>query len=180
MSSLRKTRKTLIQVALGGVLLADLVLVGVNWHLATAPRPDQSELTLLKRQHDLLAADVKRGEQIRRDLPAVEKQCDDFFKDQLPPAGGAYSAVLDNLGQVAREAGLRAEDLTFHQHDADKHGVLLVEIGATVNGSYPSVERFINGLERSNSFYVLDELSLAAGSPGNLRLNLRLRTYFRS
>jgi hypothetical protein len=40
--------------------------------------------------------------------------------------------------------------------------------------------RFINGLERSKNFYVLDGLSLAAGSGGNLRLNLRLRTYFRT
>jgi hypothetical protein len=49
-----------------------------------------------------------------------------------------------------------------------------------VNGDYPSVVRFINGLERSNNFYVLDGLQLAESTAGNVKLNLRLRTYFRS
>jgi hypothetical protein len=180
MAIILRRRKQLIRGALVALLLVDVVLIGINWRMATAPRPDQSALTLLKRQRDLLAADVARGERIRKDLPAVEQQCDAFFKEQLPAEGKAYSAIVDNLGEVARAAGLRAGDVTFNQHNPDNRGVLLVEIGATVNGDYPSVVRFINGLERSKNFYVLDELSLAAGSGGNLRLNLRLRTYFRT
>ena len=180
MNGLWKRRQKLNRWALGAVLLTDLVLVGVNWRMATAPQPDQSELGLLKRQHDLLAADVARGEKIRKDLPAVEQQCDAFFKEQLRPAARGYSAVVDNLGEVARAAGLRTENITFRQHNPDKRGVIVVDIGATVNGDYPSVVRFINGLEHSDNFYVLDELSLAAGSAGSLKLNLRLRTYFRT
>jgi hypothetical protein len=47
------------------------------------------------------------------------------------------------------------------------------------------VVRFINGLEHSGNFYVLDGLALAgsgSGSVGDMRLklNLQLRTYFRS
>ncbi len=180
MSILLRRRKKLIRWALAGLLLFDVLLIGINWRIATAPRPDETQLLLLKRQRDLLAADVARGERIRRELPTVDQQSAAFFMDQLPPAAKAYSAIVDNLGEVASAAGLRAGDVTFNQHAADKRGVLLVEIGATVNGDYPSVVRFINGLERSNNFYVLDELSLAAGSGGNLRLNLRLRTYFRA
>ena len=55
-----------------------------------------------------------------------------------------------------------------------------VDIGATVDGEYSGIVRFINGLEHSDTFYVLDGLTLAAGSTGGLRLNLRLRTYFRT
>ena len=36
-----------------------------------------------------------------------------------------------------------------------------VEISTVVNGDYPSVVRFINGLEHSDNFYVLDNLALA-------------------
>ena len=39
--------------------------------------------------------------------------------------------------------------------------------------------RFINALERSDSFYILDRLALAASTNGQVRLNLQLRTYFR-
>jgi Tfp pilus assembly protein PilO len=176
-----KRRKDVIRWALGVVFLIDLLLAGVIWRLESIPSPDQSEINLLRRQHDLLAADVARGQRIQEELPAVEKQCDVFLKQQLPSAKGGYSAVVDNLGAVAHAAGLQAENVSFRQHDADKRGIILVEVAATVNGDYSSVIRFIDGLEHSNNFYVLDELSLAAGgATGNLKLNLRLRTYFRT
>ncbi len=180
MSDLLTPRQKLVRWGLGVVLFADLVLAGLSWRMATAPRPDPSELNLLRQQHDLLAADVARGEQIRRELPAVEQQGNAFFQERLPAAASGYSVVVDNFGEVARSAGLRTDNVTFRQHNPDNRGVIAVEISATVNGDYPSVLRFINGLERSDTFYVLDELSLAAGSEGNLRLNFRLRTYFRT
>src|SRR5215471_7905667 len=102
MSVLYRRQKTLVRWALAGLLLLDVLLIGINWRMATAPRPDQSTLTLLKRQRELLAADVARGERIRKDLPAVEQQSNEFFKDQLPPAAKAYSAIVDNLGEVAQ------------------------------------------------------------------------------
>src|ERR1700674_5867609 len=157
MNGLIKRRQKVIRWALGGVFLVDVLLVGVIWRLEATPSPDQSEINLLRRQHDLLAADVVRGERIQKELPAVGKQCDAFLKAQLPSARGEYSAVVDNLGAVARTAGLQAENVSFRQHDADKRGIILVEVAATVNGDYPSVVRFIDGLQHSSNFYVLDE-----------------------
>jgi hypothetical protein len=175
-----KRNRALIQWVLGAVLAIDLILVLGIWRLSNTPQTSQSDIVLLKRQRDLLAADVSRGALIRETLPAVEQQCDTFLKEQLPAVSSGYSSVVDNLGEVARTAGLRTENVAYRQHDPDKHGIIVVEIGATVNGDYPSVVRFINGLERSNNFYVLDGLQLAESSAGNVKLNLRLRTYFRS
>jgi Tfp pilus assembly protein PilO len=174
------TKKTLIRVLIGAIVLADLVLVGINWKLTASPRSPQSELKLLAREHALLAADVARAQKIRQDLPAIQKESDGFFHDQFRPIGSGYSALEDDLGVLARNAGLRTESLSFRQKPADKGGVTEVEIGATVDGDYPSVVRFIDGLGRSPNFYILDSLSLAAGSAGELKLNLQLRTFFRT
>lgn len=175
-----RRQKLIIQWALGAVLLIDGVLLGVNWEMATAPPAATSELNLLKRRHDLMAADVARGQQIRAQLPAVEQQCDAFFKSELRPAGSGYSALVDNLGMLARESGLHTENVTFRQGPADKRGVAEIEITETIGGDYSSVVRFINRLEHAEYFYVLSSLSLAEGTPGELRLNLQLRTYFRT
>jgi hypothetical protein len=179
-------KKALIQWAIGALLVIDLVLVGLNWRLASAPRTPRTELALLRRQHALLAADVARAEQIRKNMPSTDHECDTFFTQNLRPAGSGYSSLVSDLGAVAREAGLSTENITFRQHTADRRGVVEIEIGEVVNGDYQSVVRFINGLEHSGNFYVLDGLALAAGSaPGSagdmkLKLNLQLRTYFRS
>ena len=175
-----RRKKILIRVLLGVIVLADLVLLGVNWNLTASPRSPQTELKLLARQHALMAADVARAEKIRENLPAIQKESDGFFHDQFRPIASGYSALEDDLGVLARTAGLRTESLSFRQEAADKGGVSAIQIGATVDGDYPSVVRFIDSLERSENFYILDSLSLAAGSPGQLKLNLQLRTFFRS
>jgi Tfp pilus assembly protein PilO len=176
-----KTTKIIIRVILGIVVAADIVLAGVNWQMAAANRTPQAELNALKRQHALMAADVTRAETIRTTLPEIERQCDGFFKQNFRPIASGYSSVISDFGTLSRGAGLQAENLNFHQHDADKRGVTEVDISAVVTGDYSSVVRFVNNLEHSDTFYVLDGLSLAnSGSGGLLRLNLQLRTYFRS
>jgi Tfp pilus assembly protein PilO len=173
-------KKTLIRGLLGAIVLADLALGGIDWRMAGTPRTSQTELKFLARQHALLAADIARAEQIRKDLPAVEKASDTFFHDQFHPMSTGYSAVEDDFGALTHSAGLRTEGLSFRQHAADKNGVTEIQINATVDGDYPSVLRFIDGLERSDTFYILDSLSLAPGSAGELKLNLQMRTFFRT
>jgi len=176
-----KRTKAIIRVILGIVVAADIVLAGVNWQMAEANRTPQAELNALKRQHALMAADVTRAETIRTTLPEIEQQRDTFFKQNFRPIASGYSSVISDFGTLSRGAGLQAENLNFHQHEADKRGVTEVDISAVVNGDYSSVVRFVNDLEHSDTFYVLDGLSLASsGSGGQLRLNLQLRTYFRS
>src|SRR5579872_4833972 len=176
-----KRTKTIVRVLLGLVVAADIVLAGINWQMAAATRTPQAELSLLKRQHALMDADITRAETIRTTLPAVEQQCDNFFKQNFRPITSGYSSVISDFGSLSRGAGLQAENLNFHQHEPDKRGVTEVDIAAVVDGDYSSVVRFVNDLEHSDTFYVLDGLSLAAsGSGGQLKLNLQLRTYFRS
>jgi Tfp pilus assembly protein PilO len=172
-----KKTKTIIRAILGIIVTVDIILAGINW----ATRTPQSELNALKREHALMAADITRAETIRTTLPAVEQQCDKFFKQNFRPITSGYSSVISDFGSLSRGAGLQAGNLSFHQHEGDKRGVTEVDISAVVDGDYSSVVRFVNDLEHSDTFYVLDGLSLAAsGSGGQLKLNLQLRTYFRS
>jgi hypothetical protein len=177
---LRKSTQKLIRWVLGLVLMADLVLAAVNWRMAAAPRDPATELQVLRQQRALLAADIARAQKIRAELGDIEKVGDDFFKQQIAPEQSGYSALSENFGELARAAGVRASNITYRTNVPDKRGVIEIEIGATVSGDYPNIVRFINGLEHSGTFYVLDSLVLGAGSSGGLGLNLHLRTFFRS
>jgi Tfp pilus assembly protein PilO len=176
-----KRTKIIIRAILGVVIAADIILAGINWQMADANRTPQSELNALKRQHALMAADITRAETIRTTLPAIEQQCDTFFRQNFRPMSSGYSSVISDIGSLSRGAGLQAGNLSFHQHEPDKRGVTQVDIFAVVDGDYSSVVRFVNDLQHSDTFYVLDGLSLAtSGTGGQLKLNLQLRTYFRS
>lgn len=177
---MRNSTRRLIQWFLALVLVADLGLAAVNWKMTTAPRDPDAEVRTLRQQRALLAADIARAKKIRAELGDIERDGGAFFQEQIMPVESGYSALSENFGDLARAAGVRASNITYRTGNPDQRGVIQVEIGASVSGDYPNIVRFINGLEHSDTFYVLDSLTLGAGSTGGLGLNLHLRTFFRS
>lgn len=181
MAQSRKIGKTIIVVAIAVVLVADVALAVVNWRLSLSPASSMDDqIHALRRTRELLTLDRKNGDSIRHDLPAVQKQCDEFFQQQIRSSEGGYSAISADLGSIAKASGLQVDSTRFRQKAVEKHGVDEITIGMTMEGAYPALVSFINSIERSNNFYVLDSLTLDSTSGGTLRLSLELRTYFRS
>ena len=173
-------RNKMIRMVLAAILMADAVLLGVQWKLNSAPHVLPSDLNRLGMMEKQYRADNARLERFKTELPADEKQWDEFFTTHFHPAGAGYSAISEDLGDLSRTAGLRSDTISFHQHPADARGLMQVDIATAVEGDYDSLVQFLNKLEHSDNFYVLDSLALASSSLGKLRLNVQLRTYFRT
>jgi len=71
-------------IVLGLVLLvgADIALAAYSWSFATS-RPQQ-DLVALTRNRDLLRADIARAQDIRKKMPAIQKDCDEFEQSLYP------------------------------------------------------------------------------------------------
>jgi Tfp pilus assembly protein PilO len=174
------TWKKLIFCALGVLLLADLALLFIVWQSSREGVESMREQRgRLQTEAKLLKADVARGDAIRASLPKVGKDCDAFYHDAFLGAGTGYSAIEEDLGNIATKAGLKTTTITFNQKDVKERGVTLVTVLDSVDGDYPAIIQFINGLERSKYFYLLNNLQLDTASAGDIRLHLELRTYFR-
>jgi Tfp pilus assembly protein PilO len=180
MSPTIQHRKAIVRWSLLVILVLDVALAGVNYKLDQAPHVAPGELKQLDMQEKSYRADNARLDKFRAELPADEKQWDEFFTTHFRPAGAGYSAVSEDLGQLSHSAGLRTDTITFHQHSPDARGLMQIDIATAVEGDYESLVSFLNKLEHSDHFYVLDSLALASSSAGKLRLNLQLRTYFRT
>jgi Tfp pilus assembly protein PilO len=173
-------RKAIIRWSLIVILGMDVLLVVVNWRLNQNPRVPAGELRRLELLEKSYRADNARLERFRTELPADEKQWDAFFTAHFRPAGAGYSAVSADLGELTRSAGLRTDTIIFHEHNPDGRGLMEVDISTAIEGDYESLISFLDKIEHSDNFYVLDSLALASSSAGTLRLNLQLRTYFRT
>jgi Tfp pilus assembly protein PilO len=171
-------------ILLGVVLLvaADIALAAYSWHFASSPRPQQ-DLIVLTRNRDLLKADIARAQDIRRKMPAIQKDCDQF-EQALYPATTGYSSVSAELGAIAKKAGLQIDN-SFRQQDVKGRQLTEVEIDVSVVGSYAGVVRFLNGLQRSNVVYTVQGLAArtdlgAQGQTGQVRVTMHIKTYFRT
>ncbi len=171
-------------ILLGLVLLvgADIALAAYSWNFASAPRPQQ-DLAVLTRNRELLRADIARAEDIRKKMPAIQKDCDEF-EQSLYPAATGYSSVSAELGEIAKKAGLQIES-TFRQEDVKGRPLREVEIDANVIGSYAGVVHFLNGLQRSTVVYAVQGLAAKSeagpqGATGQVRVTIHIKTYFRT
>ncbi len=180
MTPARTNWKGAVRIALAVLLLADAALAGVLWQSAAEhPTTARKRVEQLREQDRQFAADVRRASDIREELPQVRKQCETFLNDALRPSSGGYSAIVADLEKMATEAGLPPSTVSFRQKPPDKQGIIEVQVTANVEGSYAALVKFVNGLERAKSLYLIDTLSLSTGHERGIRMSLLLRTYFR-
>ena len=172
--------KLIVRWGLSVILVLDVVLLGVNYRLNGGPRVAPDEVRRMELLEKSYRADNARLNKFRAELPTDEKEWDEFFTTHFRPAGAGYSAVSEDLGQLSHSAGLRTDTISFHQHPPDARGLMEIEITTAVEGDYESLVNFLDKLEHSDHFYVLDGLSLASANGGKIRLNIQLRTYFRT
>jgi len=109
----------------------------------------------------------------------VGSECDTFYRESFLDASTGYSRIETDLGAIAAEAGVRTSGFGFKETPVKDRGVTEISIATTVDADYPAIVQFINGLERSKNFYLLDGLQLATAA-GGIRLELSLHTYFRT
>jgi Tfp pilus assembly protein PilO len=178
-----KLEKRAILFGVAVLVLADIALAAFGWNLASAPN-SQQDLGALTRNRDLLRADVKRAQDIRQKIPAIQKDCDQFEASLFPESTG-YSSVMAELGTIASKSGLQLESKSFRQNDVKGRGLREVDIEATVNGSYAGVVHFLNGLQRSANVYAVESLAAKSeaqqqGSRGEVHVTMHIKTYFRA
>jgi Type II secretion system (T2SS), protein M subtype b len=176
-----QTWKRSVGIALGLLLLADVALVAYLWN-GSRQGPDalRAERNRLSLQAKLLRADIRRGQTIRASLPQVGVDCDTFYRQSFLDAKTGYSQIESDLDAIAQKANVKTPALAFKQKPIEGRGVTEISIKTAVDADYPSVIQFINGLERSKNFYLVDGLQLASATPGTIQLEITMHTYFRT
>jgi Tfp pilus assembly protein PilO len=175
------TWKKTIGLAVCVLIAADLLLIGLLWRASIqgpeAMRQDEERLEL---EAKLLRADVARGEKIRASLPQVGRDSDAFYQQAFLDNSTGYSQIDADLSDIAKKAGVNTDGFGFNQKVVKGRGVTEVTITTSVDADYPAIIQFINGLELAKHFYLVDQLHLSSATPGTIRLNLELHTYFRT
>ena len=178
-----KVQKTAIVTALAALIIADVGLGIYSWK-RQSQQSAQQELVKLQRNVSLLKADIARARGIQKEIPAVQKDCDEFEQSLFPAASGS-SSVTAELGAIAAKAGLRLENSSFRRVEVKGRNLTEVQIDASVTGNYRSIVNFVNGLQRSPNLYAIQALQARSdaqnqNSGGTLHVSMHIKTYFRA
>ena len=161
-------------VALLLVLVAGLgIRFGLDWVATSGSTADamagkQVELTALRLQTEPLQGLEQR-------VAASRAQVKAFYQKRIPPN---YSSIAERIGDLQVKSGVRLSRVSYTQGPP---GSDLTEISmdAGVSGDYPAIMRFVNSLERDQTFFVIRAMSLAGQQGGLVSLRLRVSTWLR-
>jgi Tfp pilus assembly protein PilO len=156
------------------VLFAGLaVRLGMDW----AAMNGRSSGALAGKQVELKALDLQTAP-----LRGLEKRAEEsgsrmnaFYTKRIPPN---YSSIASRIGDLQVKSGVRLSRVQYTQGPA---GSYLTEISmdAGISGAYPEIMRFVNSLERDQTFFVIRAMALTGQQGGLVNLRLRVSTWLR-
>jgi type IV pilus assembly protein PilO len=159
------------------VMLLAVIGLSVRLGLDWAATNGRSTDALAGKQVELKAMDLQtaplRGLDKRVELSRA--QIESFYQKRIPPN---YSSISNRIGELEVKSGVRLSRLQYSQ---GQPGADLTEISldAGISGAYPDIMRFINSLERDQTFFVIRAMQLAGQQGGQVNLRLRVSTWLR-
>jgi hypothetical protein len=174
-----RARRRRLQAALVILLVLDAVVIFLLFRSPSQPAAArQEELARMEARHDALQAEVEQLRNLRGKVLSATENEQRFTRDNFLPRGSAASQMTQNLNDLATQNRVRPSDISFQFNQGDNQlGWVYVEASLSVQGDYSSLVRFINQLERSQLFWILQGLDVSGGNSPGLRLNLKVATY---
>ena len=156
------------------LLILNLVL-GVRLFLAWSTLRSASAEQLQQQQTAYRALQLEmsplRGLPQKVDLSRA--QADEFYAARFP---SAYSTVSATINDLATKNSVRLTNLAYTPTPAVA-GLAELRMDASLSGEYAPMMHFINGLERSKTFFLITGVTLTGQQGGLVNLRLRLNTY---
>ncbi len=159
------------------VLLALVIGLSIRLGFDWAATNGRSTDALAGKQIELKAMELataplrgmdKRVEEFRAEL-------EQFYAKRIP---ANYSSIATRIGELEVKSGVRLSRVQYSQGQAGQE-LTEISMDAGISGEYPAIMRFINSLERDQTFFVIRAMQLTGQQGGVVNLRLRVSTWLR-
>ena len=175
----KKPARARIRTILGILVAADaLLLLLVFWPPGLSLQARQLELQRLRAEHEATRSVVIQMRDLKAKLQDAIQDRQQFSQQNLLLREGAFSVMLEDLERLATQNRLKTAGVNYQLQEERDQDLVKVEATLTVEGGYSDLVYFINRLEQSQLFWIIDSLNVSGAISRELRLNLRMETYF--
>jgi type IV pilus assembly protein PilO len=113
---------------------------------------------------------LQRLQQAENDLKSV------YSRILIPNQSGVTDIRLE-LESLAQSLEIKKENFTYNYEPLPDFNLQQFRLGVPVEGNYRNIRRFINSIERSKHFLILERVDLSEQKSDILNLDFQLSTY---
>ena len=169
------------------LLVPVLVLLGLNaavFAAYTLPRTlqERSIATRARLLRDEIAGERHRAEDLRKKaevLAANAKDTERFYAEVVGRHAERLVPLLKEIEKTARDLGLGTRQSTYQPEAVRGTRLVRFVITMPLSGTYRQLVSFIDRMERSRHFLIVDQLQLHGRQGKEADLAVVLSTYFR-
>jgi hypothetical protein len=158
----------LLLLAIGLSIRLGLDWAAIDSHSADLLAGKQVQLKALDLETAPLRGLGERVEKSRAEMRA-------FYDQRIPPN---YSSISTRIGELQVASGVRLSRVQYTQ-GAPGSDLTEITMDAGISGDYPAIMRFVNSLERDQTFFMIRAMSLTGEQGGLVNLRLRVSTWLR-
>jgi hypothetical protein len=174
-----KDVKVQLRVLLGLLLSANLIAAGLAFHLFDGS-PEQLARQLQSKRQEILAQVMKLNynRMIANLVATGRDEGAKFISRYMTSRRATYSTIISELNQLASTAGMKPKDAVIGLEAIQGTDSLdMMTVTYSFEGPYKSLVQFINLIDRSPRFMIIEGLSASPQSNGNLQITVKLNTF---
>jgi len=174
--------ETLLRIALGLLLLANLVAAGFSFHWwGDSPRAVESRIDDLRRELNIERSLVLKTKLMAVKVETARDQSGKFINTYMTSRRVTYSTVLGELNQMAATAGVKTRETGISRDQVEgSESLSMLTITAGYEASYANLLKFMNQLDKSPRFIIIESLQAAPqANSQSLLVTVKLNTFVR-
>lgn len=176
-----KEPQVLVRAGLGLLLVANLVAAGIAFHLFGSS-PEALDRELIAAQARLQAQQLKlnRSRLLTANVGKGKSQIDAFLASHLTNRRHTYSTIISEITDIAKTAGMKTQEWTIAPLDPieGSRDLSMMTVSVNFEGGYPQLVKFVNLLDRSPRFLIIEGMTAAPQPKGDLvTANLKLNAF---
>ncbi len=103
------------------------------------------------------------------------ERVDEFYSRWVATESERLTQVISEVKNLAQRAGVQSSSFNYPEEDLEDYGLLRRSIAFSVSGSYNQLRQFVNLIELSDHFLMLEDVRLNESGQGNSTIRVRLR-----
>jgi len=168
--------RVIMRVILFTLLLANLVaFYFVMVPLGGSPEELDARVASLQQQVVVQRKNLERVRGLSGKMTAARREAEDFEARSFTDRRVAYSTLVGELARAAQETGIRVKEHALVNEEVEGTETLgMITVNANYEGTYGDLLQFVNRMDRSPRFIIIDSMSATPQQGTNL-LNVAMK-----